>query len=227
MKVELKAVTKSYRAPGGTGDIIRVIRRVDLLVPAGECCLVKGPSGSGKSTLLALMAGLAFPDGGSVLWDELPLHPGRDLARRHGRSVGYAYQEGGFFHDLTVLENLLAPAVCAGGKIITGEAEHLLEQFGLTESFDCFPATLSGGEKRRLALARALLISPALLILDEPTAYLDQEWEERVMDLIFAMQLTTNATLIMATHGQLPGRNPDRVVRMAAGVVTEETSSDY
>lgn len=207
--------------------MIRVIRGVDLAVASGEYCQVRGPSGSGKSTLLALMAGLAFPDGGNVLWGGAPVLPGRSLARRRGLLVGYAYQEGGFISELTVMENLLAPAVCAGVTVAAPEAETLLERFGLAEMYDAFPARLSGGEKRRLALARALVHGPPLLILDEPTAYLDREWGERVMEVILAAQGETGATLVVAAHGELPGRRPDRMARLAAGVVTEVTSGDH
>ena len=141
--------------------------------------------------------------------------------------MGYAYQEGGFFPELTVMENLLAPAVCAGVTVAAPEAESLLERFGLAEVFDSHPARLSGGEKRRRALARALVHGPPLLILDEPTAYLDREWGARAMELILAAQRESGATLVVAAHGELPGRRPDRVARMAAGVVTEVTNGDY
>jgi len=227
MNLELMAVDKSYRIPGGTGDAIRVVRGVNLAVSSGEYCRIQGPSGSGKSTLLALMAGLAFPNRGEVLWGGVPVRRDRHLARRRGLLVGYAYQEGGFFPELTVLENLLAPAACAGVTVANREAESLLDRFGLAEVFDSIPARLSGGEKRRLALARALLHGPPLLILDEPTAYLDRQWGERAMDLILAAHRETGATLVVAAHGELPGRRPDRLARMAAGVVTEVTNGDY
>lgn len=227
MNLELRQVAKSYRLPGGTGDAVRVIRGVDLAVSSGEYCRIEGPSGSGKSTLLALVAGLAFPDGGEILWGGVPVRADRSLARRRGLLVGYAYQEGGFFPELTVMENLLAPAFCAGLTVAAREAETLLERFGLAEVFDSVPARLSGGEKRRLALARALIHGPPLLILDEPTAYLDREWGERAMELLLAARRETGATLVVAAHGELPGGRPDRVLRMAAGMVTEVTDGDH
>lgn len=213
MRVEVAGVRKSYAVSGGVGRVT-ALDGVDLTLESGEFCLLQGPSGSGKTTLLAIIAGLASPSAGEVLLD------GRS-GRYVGGAVAAAFQEPFFVPELTVLENLLLPALRFRGKLTADRGERLLEEFGLSDRFDLFPGSLSGGEKRRLDLARALLCPSRLLLLDEPTAYLDDGWNCRVMELVMREIRGSGTTLLVATHKTLPGSEQGRVVWLERGKVKE------
>ena len=217
MRVELKDVIKTYSLPGGLGGVT-VLNGIDLVLGDGECCLLTGPSGSGKSTLLNILGGFVRPTSGAV---ELAGHALRGWAEpRHG--VSCAFQEPIFIPELTVQENLLLPTLCKREGCSVAQGERLLEQFGLAEFFDFSPALLSGGEKRRLVLARALVGAPRLLLLDEPLAYLDDCWREKAMELIMKKVRGTRATLVIATTGAAPGAEHFRQVRLIKGKVISD-----
>jgi len=214
MRVDVEAVRKSYPVAGGVG-LVTALAGIDLSIASGELCVLHGPSGSGKTTLLAIIAGLARPTAGRILID------GKGAGCCRGE-VAIAFQDPYFVPELTVLENLLLPALRNRGTLPAERGEQLLEDFGLAERFDLFPAALSGGEKRRLDLARALLRPSRLLLLDEPTAYLDEVWSSRVMAMIMGAVRERGATLLVATHNPLPDAEAARVVRMAGGKVVED-----
>lgn len=212
MRVEVAGVRKSYAVAGGVG-LVTALDGIDLTLASGEFCLLQGPSGSGKTTLLAVIAGLARPSSGKVLLD------GRS-GRQTGGAVACAFQEPFFVPELTVMENLLLPALRSGASLTAGRGERLLDEFGLSDRFDLFPGALSGGEKRRLGLARALFSPSRLLLLDEPTAYLDDVWSCRVMELIMGEVRDGGPTLLVATHNPLPGATGARVIQLERGKVT-------
>lgn len=214
MKVELLDVRKCYPVAGGAG-FVKALDGIDLTVASGEVCLLQGPSGSGKTTLLAVIAGLAQPTAGEILLD------GKPVGRPSGL-VATAFQEPFFVPELTVLENLLLPALRTSGGLPAARGEELLEAFGLSGMFDLFPTALSGGEKRRLDLARILVRPSRLLLLDEPTAFLDEVWGSRVMELVMERVRESGATLVVATHNPVPGAAAARVVRLARGKVTTD-----
>lgn len=214
MRVEIEEVRKFYLVAGGAG-LVTALDGIDLTVESGEFCLLQGPSGSGKTTLLAVIAGLARPSAGKVLLD------GKSGGLPRG-VVASAFQEPFFVPELTVLENLLLPTLRRRGALPAERGEHLLEEFGLAGMFDLFPAALSGGEKRRLDLARALVCPSRMLLLDEPTAYLDEVWSSRVMELVMKRVGDRGTTLLVATHNPLPGAEAARVVRMERGKVIED-----
>lgn len=214
MRIDVEAVRKSYPVAGGVG-LVTALDGIDLSIASGDFCLLHGPSGSGKTTLLAIIAGLARPTAGRVLLD------GKAAVCFRGE-VAAAFQEPYFVPELTVLENLLLPALRDRGALPGERGEQLLEEFGLAERFDLFPAALSGGEKRRLDLARALIRSSRLLLLDEPTAYLDEVWSSRVMALIMKTVRERGTTLLVATHNPVPGLDAARLVKMAEGKVTAD-----
>ena len=214
MRVDVEGVRKSYSVSGGVG-LVTALDGIDLTVASGEVCILQGPSGSGKSTLLAVIAGLARPSSGRILLDG----KGAGCCRSQ---VAAAFQEPFFAPELTVLENLFLPLLRDRGTLPVNHCEQLLEEFGLGERFDLFPAALSGGEKRRLDLARALIRPSRLLLLDEPTAYLDEVWSSRVMALIMKSVRERGTTLLLATHNPVPGVEAARVVTMERGRVSED-----
>jgi ABC-type lipoprotein export system ATPase subunit len=215
MRVELRNVHKSCLLP--EGGLFTVLAGVDLLLESGDCCIVAGHSGSGRTTLLNIIGGLARPTSGSVLLDGTVL---RRPAMPQGQ-IGFMFQDPYFVPELTVMENLLLPALRCTSESIRARGEQLLDYFGLAEMFDLFPAILSRGERQRLNLARALLLSPRLLLLDEPTACLDMEWQKKSMQLILGESRDLRATLVMATRDPVPGGEACRYLRMQRGKVIE------
>lgn len=222
MRVEIKAVCKTYSLSGGLG-LFTVLNGIDLILGDGECCLLTGPSGSGKTTLLNILGGFTRPTTGLVELEDLP--PRGYVEPWHG--VSCAFQEPVFIPELTVQENLLLPALRSREGCSVAQGERLLEQFGLAEFFDFLPALLSGGEKRRLVLARALVGAPRLLLLDEPLAFLDDGWREKAMEMILAKVRETRATLVIATTGTVPGAEHFRQVRLIKGKVISDGVNDH
>jgi ABC-type lipoprotein export system ATPase subunit len=222
MRVELQDVRKSYLLPGD--GLVTVLKGLDLTLESGAFCNVVGPSGSGKSTLLGIIGGLARPTSGSVRLNGTTVRGNGDH-RRGG--VAFAFQSPLFVPELTVLENLLLPALCCRDSFTVERGERLLEAFGLAEMFDYFPAPLSGGEKQRLNLARALIRPPRLLLLDEPTGALDSGWSGKAMDLVMQEVRDARATLVVASQYAVPLGEGLRLVRMFKGKVIEDGSYDY
>lgn len=223
MRVELQQIRKTYPLPGGDGTVA-ALDGVDLVIESGTLCILKGPSGSGKTTLLSVISGLSRPTSGSVLLDGTVVR--NPLDRQRG-TVAHAFQEAVFIPELTVMENLLLPALRCRDRLAVDRGERLLEAFGLGEMFDVPPAALSGGEKRRLNLARSLFLPPRLLLIDEPAAYLDDGWQVKAMEMIIREVRDARATLVMATHTPLPGDEGFRHILMHKGKVIDDGTSDY
>jgi putative ABC transport system ATP-binding protein len=225
MRVELKGIAKGYRVKGGTGGMVTVLDGIDLMVESGDSCIIYGPSGSGKSTLLTIIAGLASAGSGKVLWDGAEAARGI-WNRKKADDIGYAYQEPLLLDELTVWENLILPAMLNGRNDLGAKGEGLLEECGLSDRFDCFPEALSGGEKRRLAVAMALILPYRLLIIDEPTAYLDDTWGGRLMEIVIREANANNATLLVASHDARLRPYFRKAIKMDGGRLNEESCSD-
>lgn len=223
MLVELHKVRKCHHLPGG--GVITPVDGVGLTLGPGSCTLLQGPSGSGKTTLLGLIGGFALPTSGQVTHDGFPTALRR--VEVGAGEISWVMQEPLFIPELTVLENLLLPAVGGRGEWPAERGEELLREFGLGELFDLFPAALSGGEKRRLSLARGLLLPARLLLLDEPLAYLDDARGRRVMELVMESVVGSGTTLVVATHQQLPYAENARVIRMERGKIGEDDGGDH
>jgi len=221
MNVELHDVRKSLTLPNN--GFVTLLAGIDMTLESGSCTIIQGASGSGKTTLLNIMGGLARPTSGSVRLDGTVL---QGCGNAPG-TIGRAFQEPVFIPELTVMENLLLPAIRRKERSCAGQAERLLDLFGLSEQFDLFPAGLSGGEKRRLDLARALFPTPRLLLLDEPLAGLDEEWGEKIMELIVRQVRETRATLVISSTRQVPAGDELRQVRMQKGKVITDGDNDY
>jgi lipoprotein-releasing system ATP-binding protein len=198
--LEVRALRKSYEAPGGT---LEVLRGIDFRLEPGEALAIMGPSGCGKSTLLQILGLMDSPTSGQVLVDGEEPHlidPAAQAAFRN-KHVGFIFQDHCLLPQLSVLENALTPLM-VGDADPEGEprARRLLERVGLGARLDHLPGELSGGEKQRAAIARALVRQPSLLLADEPTGNLDRANGSAVAELLADTCRETSATLVVVTH---------------------------
>lgn len=199
--LEVTGVSKQY--PGPAGPVV-VLSGVDLRLDAGESLSIVGPSGSGKSTLLHILGALDPPSAGTVRLDGVDPYTldDRRLAAFRNRQVGFVFQDHHLLPQCSVLENVLVPTLVAEGA---GAAFHrraldLLEQVGLSHRLPHRPGELSGGEKQRVSIARALVCQPRLVLCDEPTGNLDHETADAVADLLLGLHRSQRTILIAVTH---------------------------
>jgi len=210
--LELIDVFKEYPAPGG-GEGLKVLSGISLKVEKGRSIAVVGPSGSGKSTLLNIIGGLDRPTAGKVLLDGSDLGTLGDerLAGVRNLKIGFVFQLHHLLPQLTVLENVLIPTLARKTKSTrkenTERAESLLDRVGLADWMTHRPGELSGGQMQRVAVVRALINEPAMLLADEPTGSLDKAATENVADLLVELNEAEALTLITVTHSaELAGR---------------------
>jgi len=218
--VTFRQVAREYRTAGGA--VLRALRGVSGEVPAGRIVAVTGRSGSGKSTLLHLAAGIDAPTSGDVVLLGRPLAALADGERTRLRRdhVGLVFQ---FFHllpHLSVEENVLVPALVAGDPLrdATARARELLARVELAGRAGDAVQKLSGGEMQRVALCRALLRRPRLLLADEPTGNLDEESGERVMDLLLELARDEGSAVLLATHSRELAARADETWTLHSGV---------
>ncbi|MEV0975126.1 MULTISPECIES: ABC transporter ATP-binding protein [Microtetraspora] len=216
--VQVEAVRKEY------GETV-ALAGVTLSIGAGEAVAIMGPSGSGKSTLLNMIAGLDRPSSGlvTVQGEELTRMSEGALARYRRRRIGMVFQFFNLLDDLPVLENVALSARLVGTprRQARTRALELLEELGIADRRDAYPATLSGGQRQRVGVARALMNRPALLLADEPTGALDSRSGEQVMDLLLDLN-QIGQTLMLVTHDhRLAERCATRVVHFADGRIAE------
>jgi len=211
--VELRSIAKSF----SEGDRERVVfRDASLKIEAGEWLFLLGRSGCGKSTLLNLISGIDLPDDGELLVGQRLLNRlserERTLFRR--REIGFVFQSFNLIPTLTVEENVLLPLELTGEltPALRGRARELLDRVGLSERAASFPDRLSGGEQQRVAVARALVHRPKLVLADEPTGNLDAQTGRQVLDLFRQLVRGTGATLVLVTHSDEVARLADRIV---------------
>ena len=220
----VKNVTKSYATPRG---LLPILNGISLDVRRGEAVAIMGPSGSGKSTLLYILGALEPPTSGSVTLDgQDPFALGeREQAAYRNRHVGFVFQDHSLLPQCSVFENVLAPTLVApaGERDATADAARartILEQVGLSHRLEHRPAELSGGEKQRAAIARALIRKPVLLLCDEPTGNLDRTSADAVASLLLELHAIHESILIVVTHNPaLADRFPTRY-EMDAGMLT-------
>jgi putative ABC transport system ATP-binding protein len=192
-----------FRYPGARGFGMRIDA---LEVPAGECVAVVGPSGSGKTTLLSLVAGILLPDRGEIEIGDQAINRLGESARRRFRidRIGQVFQAFELLDYLTVAENVVLPRLIdpAAGPLAEGRqrAAELLASVGLEDKADERPARLSHGERQRVAVCRAMLNRPGLILADEPTGNLDQANKQNVVDLLIRQAQDHGSTLLMVTH---------------------------
>ena len=211
MLLELDHFSKTYASPDG-GPAVDVLRDVSLRIDAGEAMSIIGPSGSGKSTLLNIMGALDRPTTGTVRLDGRDLGglPEKELAAIRNRQIGFIFQLHHLLPQCSVLENVLLPTLT--GRTTTADrarAERLLERVGLKLRLGHRPGQLSGGECQRVAVVRALINRPKLLLADEPTGSLDHAAATTLGDLLLELNKEEGVALVLVTHslelaGQLP-----------------------
>ena len=197
-------ITKSYPTPRGS---LTVLDGISLSLSRGEAIAITGPSGSGKSTLLYVLGALDPPSSGSVTLDGVdPFQLGeREQARFRNRHIGFVFQDHSLLPQCSVLENVLTPTLAAprrdaGTADDEPRAREILERVGLGGRLDHRPAELSGGEKQRAALARALILNPSVLLCDEPTGNLDRTAADAVAQLLLDLHADRKTILITVTH---------------------------
>lgn len=222
--LHLKQVAKSYPAPEGGGESVRVLRPLDLEIRAGDCLTIVGPSGSGKSTLLHLMGLLTPPSSGSIAiegTDVLALDADA-IARLRSRFLGFIFQAHHLLPQCTALENVLLPTLADTAERQEPEAarrraEQLLERVGLGSRLTHRPAALSGGECQRVAVARALINRPRLVLADEPTGSLDAAAAQALGELLLSLNREEGTALVIVTHSPDIARLGTRRYRMNDG----------
>jgi putative ABC transport system ATP-binding protein len=226
--ISLDQVTKTFDRPQRASDGVRAVRDVSLSIAPGEFVALMGPSGCGKSTLLSLMAGIDRPTSGKV-WvagDCVSSHSERELIRYRREVVGVVYQ---FFHllpTLTAVENVALPLILNGHTQDEAfrRAGDMLDRVGLSDRTEHLPSELSGGELQRVALGRAVVHSPKLLLADEPTGNLDSAMGEDLMGHLRSLADENGLTVLLATHSHEIATLADRIVTMHDGRLQDSPS---
>jgi ABC-type lipoprotein export system ATPase subunit len=224
MVLALRGIAKSFAGPAGP---VAVLAGIDLDLAAGAITAIRGASGSGKTTLLLIAGGLLRPDAGSVRLQGEDLHAlaAAPRARRRAAGIGFVFQQFHLLPYLTVLDNILVPALAANDAGLRERARELAERFGLGARLAHRPAALSTGERQRVALARALLRRPALLLADEPTGNLDPDSAANVMHHL-REYATAGGAVLLATHDPRATRHAATRLRLAAGRLAPETAEE-
>lgn len=222
MLLELRNITKKYAVPSGK-EYTTVLVSISLKVHEGESLAILGPSGSGKSTLLNIMGALDKPTSGDVIFSGENFADSDDarLSRIRNREIGFVFQLHHLLPQCTVLENVLIPTIPLGLKKENREyadrAHELLERVGLGDRKDYFPAFLSGGEMQRVAVVRALINRPKLVLADEPTGSLDRESSENLARLLIELNREEGTALVVVTHSVDFARLMEQVFRLRDG----------
>lgn len=219
MKLEAKGVKKDFARGGNSGSVLEAVKPLDFSLESGELVEITGRSGSGKSTLLSMMAGMLVPTGGSICIDDTDIYSMKEEERSRLRNdrIGLIPQGHTALRSLTVLENVMLPFVLYHRETPPEDrAKELLWKVGLFDMKDERPNDLSGGELRRMAVARALLMKPEVLLADEPTAGLDDENVELVMELLRSAA-DEGASVLLVTHENEARKYADRVLAMDGG----------
>jgi lipoprotein-releasing system ATP-binding protein len=215
--IRARGLHKSY----GDGNRVEVLRGLDLLIERGERVAIVGESGAGKSTLLHILGALDYPTAGVVSFGDIDLSTLDDtrLAQLRNSRIGFIFQFHHLLADFTALENVMMPGLIAG--LSRGEAERrarvVLERVGLAERLTHRPGELSGGEQQRVAVARAVVLGPEVILADEPTGNLDQHTGEGVAQLLIDHNREHGITLVVVTHSQRLAGQMDRVLELRDG----------
>ena len=221
--IEVRQLSKSYITPGET---IQVLDRLNLTLTAGETAAIIGPSGCGKSTLLNLLGALDRPTSGSIKigGQDISAFSEEQAATFRNHSLGFIFQQQHLLPQLTVLENTLVPRLAGDWQESADETEkrarQLLGTVGLGDRLNHLPWQLSGGEKLRTAVARALINQPKLILADEPTGSLDPASTDTIADLLLDLNRDQGVTLIVVTHNDALARRMGKTFELRSGTLT-------
>jgi putative ABC transport system ATP-binding protein len=222
--VTAKNLSKTVGEPSSP---LHILHNLNLNIKAGERIAIVGSSGSGKSTLLGLLAGLDAPSSGDVFIKNQPFSSLDEDARAviRGKTMGFVFQSFQLLPAMTALENVMIPMQLNGQADAKEVALATLQKVGLEARLSHYPKQLSGGEQQRVAIARAFASKPAVLFADEPTGNLDSATGEKIIELLFSLNLENQTTLVLVTHDmQLAGRC-ERVMTLKHGQLHEDAAS--
>ena len=218
--IEIKNITKSFGS-------LQVLKGIDLTIGKGEVVSIVGPSGAGKTTLLQIIGTLDKPDTGSVIVDDVNVTTlsQKQLSDFRNKHLGFVFQFHQLLPEFTAIENIMIPAYIAGhsNKEAKARAEELLSFMGLTDRAHHKPAELSGGEKQRVAVARALVNNPAVILADEPSGSLDTKNKQELHQLFFDLRDRFGQTFVIVTHDEELATLTDRTIHMRDGLLVNET----
>ena len=211
-------ITKSFGS-------LQVLKGIDLDIQQGEVVSIVGPSGAGKTTLLQILGTLEKPDGGSVLinGEDVTKLKDREMSRFRNLHLGFVFQFHQLLPEFTAMENVMIPALIArqSKKEARQRAEELLTFLGLKERLEHKPNELSGGEKQRVAVARALMNHPDVILADEPSGSLDSNNKAELHQLFFDLRDKFNQTFVIVTHDEELARLTDRTIHLKDGVIVD------
>ena len=212
--IQLHNIHKSF----GT---LEVLKGIDLTINQGEVVSIVGPSGAGKTTLLQILGTLDRPDSGQVLFDgiDISLYKEKQLAAFRNRHIGFVFQFHQLLPEFTAVENVMMPALIGGANMSDARqrAMEMLNYLHLTDRASHKPSELSGGEKQRVAVARALVNRPKVILADEPCGNLDSKMGAEIMEILSELNKKDGRTVVMVTHNEEQARQTDRIIRFFDG----------
>ena len=226
--IDIKGITKSFGS-------LQVLKGINLHIDKGEVVSIVGPSGAGKTTLLQIMGTLDKPDSGSISVDGVDVMSlsSNKLSDFRNQHIGFVFQFHQLLPEFTALENVCIPAMIAGDSSLFGtsakaerRAKELLDYLGLTDRMSHKPAQLSGGEKQRVAVARALINNPSTILADEPSGSLDTKNKAELHQLFFDLRDKFGQTFIIVTHDEALSQTTDRTIHIKDGVIDDENDDE-
>jgi lipoprotein-releasing system ATP-binding protein len=199
MIIDIKKLTKTFI----DGDRkLNVLKDINLQIQKGSIVTIKGPSGSGKSTLLSIIGTLDSADSGDILINGKNIRDELNIDQLRNKNIGFVFQFHNLISELTLEENVCLPKMIANELVDKNEINELFEYFNLENRMNSFPNDLSGGEKQRVAVMRAVINNPSVIIADEPTGNLDQDNAQKITSLFQKLNTEKNLTIIIATHDE-------------------------
>jgi len=215
-----ESITKTFAGKSGS-ERLTVLDNLSISIQKGTVVSVVGASGSGKSTLLHILGGLDRPDKGNVNWNGQNIYglKQKQLAAFRNKNLGFVFQFHHLLPEFSALENVMMPMLIAGSHFNEArqKAEQMLDRFGIAGRAEHRPSELSGGEQQRVAMGRALVNNPELILADEPTGNLDEENTNIMLDMLFGLQKTEDVSILLITHEEKIAKRTDIVYKLQKG----------